>query len=75
MSEGMNKTTKWHTPIYRGLQLDLRGNNLEFQDEIQLSEEALIIDAVVIKKNDDVQIKKRLCRLPCQTTRNTVEHC
>ena len=47
-----NKTTKWHSPIYRGLQLDLLGNDLEFQDEIQLSEEALIIDAVVIKKEN-----------------------
>ena len=47
--EKKEKKTKWHSPIYRGLQLDLRGNSLQFEDNISLSEEALEIDAVVIK--------------------------
>ena len=51
------KTTKWHSPIYRGLQLDLRGNTLQFEDNVSLSEEALKIDAVVIK-DADVQVEK-----------------
>ena len=51
------KKTKWHSPIYRGLQLDLRGNPLQFEDNISLSEESLEIDAVVIK-NADVQVDK-----------------
>ena len=51
------KKTKWHSPIYRGLQLELRGNALQFEDNISLSEEALEIDAVVIK-DTDVEIEK-----------------
>ena len=56
------KKTMWHSPIYRGLQLDLRGNSLKFQDEFPLSEEALIIDAVVWKE-PDVQIAKDIGRI------------
>ena len=41
---------KWHSPIYRGLQLDLRGNELKYQDEFPLSEEAYIVDAIVWKE-------------------------
>ena len=48
------KKTKWHAPMYRGLQLDLRGSQLHFEDNISLSEEALEIDAVIIK---DAKIK------------------
>jgi len=39
----------WHEPIFEGLTLVLDGNNLNFQSEIPLSEEALIIDALVTK--------------------------
>ena len=46
------RKTMWHSPIYRGLQLDFRGDSLEFQDEFPLSDEALIIDAVVWKEAD-----------------------
>ena len=35
--------TKWHAPIYRGLQLDLRENALQFEDNISLSAESLEI--------------------------------
>ena len=51
------KKTKWHSPIYRGLQLDLRGNPLQFEDNMSLSEEALEIDAVIIK-DANVQVEK-----------------
>ena len=58
MKETHNKDkTYWHSPIYRGLQLDLRGIPLEFEDNITLSEEALEIDAVVIK-GTGVKIEK-----------------
>ena len=50
------KKTKWHSPIYRGLQLDLREAVLHFDDNVSLSEEALEIDAVIVK-DADVQVE------------------
>ena len=51
------KKTQWHSPMYRGLQLDLRGNTLRFDDNVCLSEEALRID-VVIEKDADIRVEK-----------------
>ena len=52
VDQANEKKTKWHSPIYRGLQLDLRGSALKFVDNVSLSEEALEIDAVITKDND-----------------------
>ena len=57
-----DKKTKWHSPIYRGFQLDLRGENLKFQDNISLSDEALEIDAV-ITKGENVKVEKDIAAI------------
>jgi len=49
----------WHEPIFEGLTLVLDGNNLDFQSEIPLSEEALIVDALVTKA-DGVQVNNEI---------------
>lgn len=56
------KKTKWHSPMYRGLQLDLRDLPLQFADNISLCEEALEIDAV-ITKDADVQFEKDIAAI------------
>jgi len=60
--QNIKKKTMWHSPIYRGLQLDFRGDSLKFQDEFPLSEEALIIDALVWKE-PDIQVSKDIGKI------------
>jgi len=52
----------WHEAFYEALQLELHEYKdlLKFDNEYRLSEEALRMDVLVIKKNKDVQIGKNI---------------
>ena len=55
----------WHDAFYAALQLELHDyiDALIFEDERQLSKEALKMDVLVIKKAKDVQIDKNIGRI------------
>jgi len=55
----------WHGAFYEALQLELHQYKewLAFDDEYRLSEEALRMDVLVVKKNKDVQIEKNIGRI------------
>ena len=55
----------WHEAFYEALKLELHQYKdfLEFQNEHQLSKEALRIDVLVVKKNADVPIKKNIGKI------------
>ena len=55
----------WHDGFYAALQLELRDykDSLIFEDEHQLSKEALIMDVLIIKKTADVKITKNIGRI------------
>ncbi|MCL1792046.1 MAG: hypothetical protein FWG40_12040, partial [Peptococcaceae bacterium] len=55
----------WHEAFYWALQMELLEYEdvFEFTNEYQLSQEALKIDVVVIKKEKDVRIEKNLGRI------------
>ena len=55
----------WHDAFYWALQLELYDyrNALHFEDEHRLSEEALKMDALVIKKDRDAVIEKNIGRI------------
>ena len=52
----------WHEPFFYALKLELYDYRdvLTFKNEHKLSEEALRIDVLVVKKNKDVKIKKNI---------------
>ena len=52
----------WHDGMFDGLQLELHDyrDSLNFEDEHQLSKEALIMDVLIIKKTADVRIDKNI---------------
>ena len=52
----------WHDGFYAALQLELHDykDSLIFEDEHQLSKEALIMDVLIIKKTADVKIDKNI---------------
>ena len=54
-----------HEAFYEALKFELHRYKdfLEFQNEHQLSKEALRIDVLVVKKNTDVQIKKNIGKI------------
>ena len=55
----------WHDAFYAALQLELHDYEdvLTFEDEHQLSKEALIMDVLIIKKVADVKIDKNIGRI------------
>ena len=55
----------WHGAFYEALQLELHQYKewLTFDDEYRLSEEALRMDVLVVKKNKEVQIEKNIGRI------------
>ena len=55
----------WHEAFYEALQLEFHQyqDALEFDNEYRLSEEALRMDVLVIKKNRDIQIEKNIGRI------------
>ena len=55
----------WHDAFYAALQLELHDyiNDLIFEDERQLSKEALAMDVLIIKKMADVSIDKNIGRI------------
>ena len=55
----------WHAPFFEGLQLELYQykDYLTFEDEHQLSKEALIVDVLVIKKEKGIKIDKDIGRI------------
>ena len=64
-----NKTKKegkninyWHEPFFEALKFELYDykDDLEFKLEHKLSEEALRIDVLVVKKNKDIKINKNI---------------
>ena len=63
----VNKQNKifWHMAFYTALKYELRDykDDLIFEDEHQLSEEALIMDVLIIKKTADKIINKNIGRL------------
>ena len=44
---------QWHQGFYAGMELDLRGNALEFEKEFQLTKGPLSIDLLIIRKWSD----------------------
>ena len=67
MKESGEKRRKiyWHEAFYWALRMELLEYEdvFEFTNEYQLSQEALKIDVVVIKKEKDVRIEKNLGRI------------
>ena len=57
-----NSRIYWHEPFQEVLQLELNQykDSLRFDNDHRLSEEALRMDVVVIKKDKDVQIDKNI---------------
>jgi len=55
----------WHEAFFEALQLELYQykDALEFDDEYRLNEEALRMDVLVIKKDNDVKIDKNIGKL------------
>ena len=55
----------WHDAFYAALQLELHDYiaALTFEDERQLSKEALAMDVLIIKKTADVKIDKNIGRI------------
>lgn len=55
-----NKKVKWHPAFYGAIEYELKDdrNHLEFESEHQLSKEPLKMDMLIIKKSDDIRIKK-----------------
>ena len=43
-----SKNIQWHPGFYAGMELDLRGNELEFEKEFQLTKGPLSIDLLII---------------------------
>ena len=64
MGEHLDERGKifWHEAFYEALQLELHEYKdlLKFDNEYRLSEEALRMDVLVIKKNKDVKIEKNI---------------
>ena len=56
------KINHWHEPFYEALQLELYDDRemLSFKNEHLLSQEALQIDVVIIKKTSHIPIKKNI---------------
>ncbi len=52
----------WHSAFYEAIQLELSeyADSLDFINEYQLSKEALIMDVLVVKKEQDVHIEKNI---------------
>ncbi|MCL1918566.1 MAG: 3-isopropylmalate dehydrogenase [Peptococcaceae bacterium] len=67
MNEAYNNQGKihWYDAFFEAIQLELREykDSLIFEDEHQLSKEALIMDVLIIKKAKDVQIDKNIGRI------------
>ena len=65
MAEQDKGKVYWHTPFFEGLQLELHQyrDHLIFEDEHQLSKEALIVDVLVIKKEKGIKIDKDIGRI------------
>jgi hypothetical protein len=59
------KKIYWHDSFFEGLQLEFHeyGSVLTFENERLLSEQALRIDVVVIKKEKDIRINKDIGRI------------
>ena len=55
----------WHEAFFEALQLEFHQYKyaLEFDNEYRLSEEALRMDVLVIKKDNDIQIEKNIGRI------------
>ena len=55
----------WHRPFFEGIQLDLYQyrNHLSYEDEHELSKEALIVDVVVVKNTHGVKIDKDIGKI------------
>ena len=69
-SDGQQATHKkdkvyWHDGFYAALQLEFHDyrDALTFEDEHQLSKEALIMDVLIIKKTANVRINKNIGRI------------
>lgn len=52
-----SKNIQWHPGFYAGMELDLRGNELEFEKEFQLTKGPLSIDLLIIRKLNDAPIE------------------
>ena len=55
----------WHDAFYAALQLELHeyADNLIFEDEHQLSKEALKMDVLIVKKSEHIEIDKNIGRI------------
>ena len=55
----------WHDAFFEAIQLELNDyeHQLTFQDEKQLSKEALIMDVLIVKKESGVNIEKNIGRI------------
>ena len=56
---------QWHPALYAGLQIELRedSDNLIFENEHQLGTKPKQIDALIIKKQRDIPVKKNIGRI------------
>jgi hypothetical protein len=61
----MTDTIDWHTAFYDAIQLELEAyeDALTFEFEHPLNTNPLIIDAVIIKKNRNIVIKKNIAKI------------
>ena len=59
------ETLQWHPAFYAGLQIELQedGENLIFENEHQLGTKPKEIDALIIKKEKDIPVKKNIGRI------------
>ena len=67
-------TIYWHPAFYAGIQMELQedADNLDFESEHQLSTKPMQIDVLIIKKENDVPVKKNIGRI--FRKRNIIEY-
>ena len=67
-------TIYWHPAFYAGIQIELQedADNLDFESEHQLSTKPMQIDVLIIKKENDVPVKKNIGRI--FRKRNIIEY-
>ena len=63
--EKVQKRLQWHPAFYAGLQIELQedSDNLIFENEHQLGTKPKQIDALIIKKQKDISIKKNIGKI------------
>lgn len=72
--ENRTKLLQWHPAFFAGIQVDLDAekSELAYDNEYQLGTKPKQIDVIILKKNDDYQIRKNIGRIFRNTTLSNI---